>query len=223
MPAAQAAPRLGEQNKVARYLGPVCRLCRREGLKLFLKGERCYTDKCAIERRNYPPGAHGQARTRFSEFAIRLREKQKVRRIYGLMETQFKRYFEMAERMPGITGENLLVLLERRLDSMVYRLGFASSLAQARQIVRHGHIEVDNKPVTVPSYLLDVGEVVSVATRSRTKKVIVEAIEMSQRRGAPSWIALERDQFRGSMRALPARADLTMPVSEKLIVEHYSR
>ncbi len=163
MPAAQTAPRLGEQNKVARYLGPVCRLCRREGLKLFLKGERCYTDKCAIERRNYPPGAHGQARTRFSEFAIRLREKQKVRRIYGLMETQFKHYFEMAERMPGITGENLLVLLERRLDSMVYRLGFASSLAQARQIVRHGHIEVDNKPVTVPSYLLDVGEVVSVA------------------------------------------------------------
>ena len=163
MPAAQAAPRLGEQNKVARYLGAVCRLCRREGLKLFLKGERCFTDKCAIERRNYPPGAHGQARTRFSEFAIRLREKQKVRRIYGLMETQFKHYFEMAERMPGVTGENLLVLLERRLDSMVYRLGFASSLAQARQIVRHGHIEVDNKPVTVPSYLLDVGEVVSVS------------------------------------------------------------
>jgi small subunit ribosomal protein S4 len=129
----------------------------------------------------------------------------------------------MAERMPGITGENLLILLERRLDSMVYRLGFASSLAQARQIVRHGHIEVDNKPVTVPSYLLDVGEVVSVAGRSRSKKVIAEAIEMSQRRGAPSWIALERDQFRGSMRALPARADLTMPVSEKLIVEHYSR
>ena len=138
-------------------------MCRREGLKLFLKGERCYTDKCAIERRNYPPGAHGQARTRFSEFAIRLREKQKVKRIYRLLETEFAHYFEMAERMPGITGENLLVLLERRLDNVVYRLGFASSLAQARQIVRHGHIEVDNKPVTVPSYLLDVGQVVSVA------------------------------------------------------------
>lgn len=208
---------------MARYLGPVCRLCRREGLKLFLKGERCFTDKCAIERRNYPPGAHGQARTRFSEFSIRLREKQKVRRIYGLMETQFRRYFEQAERMPGITGENLLVLLERRLDSVVYRLGFASSLAQARQLVRHGHIEVDGKAVTVPSYLLDVGELVSIAQKSRSKKVIVEAIEMSQRRGVPAWIALERDQFRGSMRALPARADLTMPVSEKLIVEHYSR
>lgn len=208
---------------MARYLGPVCRLCRREGLKLFLKGERCYTDKCAIERRNYPPGAHGQSRTRFSEFSIRLREKQKVRRIYGLMETQFKRYFEMAERMPGITGENLLVLLERRLDAVVYRLGFASSLAQARQIVRHGHIQVDGKSVTVPSYMLGIGQVVSIPEKSRSKKVIVEAIEMSQRRGAPSWITLERDQFRGSMRALPARADLTMPVSEKLIVEHYSR
>ncbi len=208
---------------MARYLGPVCRLCRREGLKLCLKGERCYTDKCASERRNYPPGAHGQARTRFSEFAIRLREKQKVRRIYGLMETQFKHYFEMAERMPGITGENLLVLLERRLDSVVYRLGFASSLAQARQVVRHGHIQVDGRTVTVPSYLLELGEMVSVAVGSRTKKVIVEAIEMSQRRGTPGWIALERDQFRGSLRSLPVRADLTMPVSEKLIVEHYSR
>ena len=131
------------------------------------------------------------------------------------METQFTHYFEMAERMPGITGENLLVLLERRLDSMVYRLGFASSIAQARQIVRHGHIEVDNKPVTVPSYLLDVGEVVSVVSSSRTKKVIVEAIEMSQRRGSPSWMTLERDQFRGSMRALPTRADLTMPDQRK--------
>ena len=208
---------------MARNLGPVCRLCRREGLKLFLKGERCYSDKCAIERRNYPPGAHGQARTRFSEFAIRLREKQKVKRIYGLMETQFAAYFTAAERMDGITGENLLVLLERRLDNIVYRLGFASSLAQARQVVRHGHIQVNAKKVTIPSTMVEVGDVISVSEASRTKKVIVEAIEMSQRRGAPSWIALERDQFRGSMRALPARADLTMPVSEKLIVEHYSR
>ena len=208
---------------MARYLGPVCRLCRREGLKLFLKGERCFTDKCAIERRNYPPGAHGQARTRFSEFAIRLREKQKVRRIYRLMEKQFKQTFDTAERMSGITGENLLVLLERRLDSVVYRLGFGSSLAQARQVVRHGHIQVNGKPVTVPSYLLEIGEMVSVAPGSRNKKVIVEAIEMSQRRGAPPWLAIERDQFRGSLRALPARAELTMPISEKLIVEHYSR
>jgi len=208
---------------VARNLGPVCRLCRREGLKLFLKGERCYSDKCAIERRNYPPGAHGQARTRFSEFAIRLREKQKVKRIYRLLEKQFAHYFDVAERMPGITGESLLVLLERRMDNLVYRLGFASSLAQARQLVRHGHFEVNGKKVTIPSYLVAVGEVVSITEKSRTKKVIQEALEMSQRRGVPPWIALERDQFRGSMRSYPARADLTMPISEKLIVEHYSR
>jgi small subunit ribosomal protein S4 len=198
-------------------------MCRREGLKLFLKGERCYTDKCAIERRNYPPGAHGQARTRFSEFAIRLREKQKVKRIFGLLETQFARYFTMAERMPGITGENLLVLLERRLDNVIYRLGFATSLAQARQLVRHGHFEVNGRKQTIPSYLVKVGEVVSIAEKSRTKKVIQEAIELAQRRGVPPWIALEREQFRGSLKSLPARADLTMPISEKLIVEHYSR
>jgi len=198
-------------------------MCRREGLKLFLKGERCYTDKCAIERRNYPPGVHGQARTRFSEFAIRLREKQKVKRIYGLLETQFARYFTLAERMPGITGENLLVLLERRLDNVAYRLGFASSLAQARLLVRHGHIEVNGKIVNVPSYLVEVNQVVSVTEKSRQKKVIVEAIELSQRRGAPPWITLEREQFRGFLRSLPARGDLTMPINEKLIVEHYSR
>jgi small subunit ribosomal protein S4 len=208
---------------VARNLGPVCRLCRREGLKLFLKGERCYTDKCAIERRNYPPGAHGQARTRFSEFSIRLREKQKVKRIYGVLEKQFAHYFELAERMPGITGENLLVLLERRLDNVVYRLGFASSLAQARQLVRHGHIEVDGKPVTIPSYLLALNQVVSIGEKSRQKKVVVDAIELAQRRGVAPWIQLEREQFRGSLKSLPARADLTMPISEKLIVEHYSR
>jgi small subunit ribosomal protein S4 len=208
---------------VARNLGPVCRLCRREGLKLFLKGERCYSDKCAIERRNYPPGAHGQARTRFSEFAIRLREKQKVKRIYRLLEKQFAHYFEVAERMPGITGESLLVLLERRLDNVIYRLGFASSLSQARQLVRHGHFEINGKKVTIPSYLVAVGEMVSITEKSRIKKVIVEALEMSQRRGVPPWIALERDQFRGSLRSYPARTDLTMPISEKLIVEHYSR
>ncbi len=208
---------------MARNLGPVCRMCRREGLKLFLKGERCYTDKCAIERRNYPPGAHGQARTRFSEFSIRLREKQKVKRIYRLLEKQFAHYFELAERMPGITGENLLVLLERRMDNVVYRLGFASSLAQSRQLVRHGHFEVNGRKVTVPSYLVATGEVVSITEKSRNKKVIQEALEMSPRRGIPPWILLERDQFRGSLRAYPARAELTMPISEKLIVEHYSR
>ena len=208
---------------MARYSGPVCRLCRREGLKLFLKGERCYSDKCAIERRNYPPGAHGQGRVRFSEYAIRLREKQKVKRIYRLVETQFAHYFQAAERMPGITGENLLSLLERRLDNVVYRLGFANSRAQARTLVRQGHFQVNSKSVDVPSFLVDLNDVISVAEPSRTKKVIVEAVELSQRRGAPSWLAIERDQFRGSVRAMPQRADLTMPISEKLIVEHYSK
>ena len=225
MPSAEAAPRLTSRKgqPVARNLGPVCRLCRREGLKLFLKGERCFSDKCAIERRNYPPGAHGQSRTRFSEFAIRLREKQKVKRIYGLLEKQFAHYFELAERMPGITGENLLALLERRLDNVVYKLGFASSLAQGRQLARHGFFQVNGKVVTVPSYLLEVGDVISINEKSRQKKVIVEAIEMTQRRGVPPWLALEREQFRGTFKALPVRADLTMPISEKLIVEHYSR
>jgi len=176
---------------VARYLGPVCRMCRREGLKLFLKGERCYTDKCAIERRNYPPGAHGQGRARFSEFAIRLREKQKVKRIYRLLETEFAHYFDVAERSSGITGENLLVLLERRLDNLVYRLGFANSRSQARQMVRHGHIAVAGKVVNLPSYLVEVGQVVSVAEPSRQLKAITEAIELSQRRGTPPWILLE--------------------------------
>lgn len=208
---------------MARNLGPVCRLCRREGLKLFLKGERCFTDKCAIERRNYPPGVHGQARSRFSEFAIRLREKQKVKRMYGLLEAQFARYFNLAERMPGITGENLLVLLERRIDNVAYRLGFASSLAQSRQLVRHGHFQINGRTVNVPSYLVKVNEVLSVAEASRQKKVIHEAMEMAQRRGLPPWMTLEREQFRGWLKAFPVRADLTMPVSEKLIVEHYSR
>ncbi len=208
---------------MARYLGPVCRLCRREGLKLFLKGERCYTDKCAIERRNYPPGAHGQARTRFSEFAIRLREKQKVRRIYGLLEKQFADSFDHAERTEGITGENLLVLLERRLDNVVHRLGFAGSPAQARQLVRHGHFQVDGRTVTIPSYLVEVNQTVSIAEKSRSKKVILDAIELAQRRGVPPWMNLEREQFRGALKMLPSRADLTMPISEKLIVEHYSR
>src|SRR5579885_1515866 len=208
---------------MARYLGPVCRMCRREGLKLFLKGERCYTDKCAIERRNYPPGAHGQGRARFSEFSIRLREKQKVKRIYRLLETEFPHYFDLAERMPGITGENLLVLLERRLDNVAYRLGFANTRSQARQLVRHGHIAVNGKVVNLPSYLVAVGQEVSVAEGSRQVKTITEAIELSQRRGTPPWNALEREQFKGSLRTLPARADITIPISEKLIVEHYSK
>jgi len=208
---------------VARHTESVCRLCRREGMKLFLKGDRCFKDKCAIERRNYPPGQHGRRRSKLLGYGIQLREKQKVKRIYGLVEKQFAHYFELAERMSGITGENLLVLLERRLDNVVYRLGFSSSLAQARQLVRHGHIEVNGRAVTIPSYLLEVNQTVSIGEKSRPKKVVVEAIELAQRRGVPPWMTLEREQFRGALKALPARADLTMPISEKLIVEHYSR
>lgn len=209
---------------MARYIGPTCKLARREGADLSLKSPaRAIDSKCKLEQKPGQHGAAGARRGRVSDYGVQLREKQKVKRIYGLMETQFAAYFEMAERMDGITGENLLVLLERRLDNVVYRLGFASSLAQARQVVRHGHIHINGKKVTIPSTLVEVGSVISVAEASRTKKVIVEAIEMAQRRGVPPWMALEREQFRGSLRSLPARAELTMPISEKLIVEHYSR
>ena len=209
---------------MARHREAVCRLCRREGQKLFLKGLRCFTEKCAIEKRNFVPGQHGQARRpKMVGYGVQLREKQKVKRTYGLLERQFRSYFEKAVRMKGPTGSNLVIMLERRLDNVVYRLGFASSLAQARQLVRHGHIEVGGKPVTIPSFLLGVNQVVSIGEKSRQKKVIVEAIELAQRRGVPPWMLLEREQFRGSLNAMPARADLTMPISEKLIVEHYSR
>ena len=208
---------------MARYTGPVCRLCRREGLKLFLKGERCYTDKCAIERRNYPPGEHGQGRSKFSEYAVQLREKQKVKRIYRLMERQFHRYFGMAEKAREITGEKLLLLLEQRFDNMIYRMGFATSRAEARQLVRHGHFQVDGRTVDIPSYLLKPGQVVSVGERSRSVARILEALEQAERRGVPDWLEVQREAFSGRVRALPTRADLTMPINEKLVVELYSK
>jgi small subunit ribosomal protein S4 len=208
---------------LARYTDSVCRLCRREGLKLFLKGERCYTDKCAIERRNYPPGEHGQGRSKFSEYAIQLREKQKVKRMYGLLEKQFRRYFTMAEKARGITGETLLLLLERRLDNMVYRMGFATSRAEARQLVRHGHFLIDGKKVDVPSYLLRPGQAVVVREKSRSVARIVEALEQAERRGVPDWLEVQRDAFTARVKALPTRADLTMPINEKLVVELYSK
>jgi small subunit ribosomal protein S4 len=208
---------------VARYTGAVCRQCRREGLKLFLKGERCYTDKCAIERRNYPPGEHGQARPKFSEYSIQLREKQKLRRIYGVLEGQFRRYFQMADRGRGVTGETLLQLLERRLDNIVYRLGFATSRAEARQLVRHGHFRVNGKKVDVPSYLVRSGDTVSVRERSREIARIREALELAQRRGVPEWLEINAEAFSGTIKALPQRADLTMPINEKLVVELYSK
>jgi small subunit ribosomal protein S4 len=208
---------------LARYTESVCRLCRRENLKLFLKGERCYTDKCAIERRNYPPGQHGQGRPKFSEYSIQLREKQKVKRIYGLVESQFRRTFDQASRIKGITGETLLVFLERRLDNVTYRLGFASSRAEARLLVRHGHILVNGKRVNIPSYQVRVGDVVSVKEQSRQMARVLTAMEGVQRRGVPEWAELDRDNCSGRIKILPTRSDITMPINEKLIVELYSK
>jgi small subunit ribosomal protein S4 len=208
---------------LARYTDSVCRLCRRENLKLFLKGERCYTDKCAIERRNYPPGQHGQARPKFSEYSIQLREKQKVKRIYGLLENQFRRTFAAAARTKGITGEALLVLLERRLDNVTYRLGFASSRAEARSLVRHGHVLVNGKKINIPSYSVRVSDVISVKEPSRQMGRVLTAMEAVQRRGVPEWAELDRDNFTGRIKLLPSRSDITMPINEKLIVELYSK
>ena len=208
---------------MARNTDSVCRMCRREGMKLFLKGERCFTDKCAIERRNYPPGQHGQGRHKFSEYSVQLREKQKVKRIYGVFEAQFRRYFSLAERSKGVTGETLLTTLERRLDNIVFRLSFANSRAEARQLVRHGHFKVNGRKVTIPSFLVNVGDKITVRERSQKVARIVEALELSQRRGVPDWLDIDREGFTGSVKMLPQRADLTMPINERLIVELYSK
>ena len=208
---------------MARYNQSVCRLCRRENLKLYLKGERCYSDKCAIDRRAYPPGQHGQGRVKFSNYGLQLREKQRVKRMYGVLENQFRNFFEKAERMKGITGTNLLLLLERRLDNLVYRLGFANSRNEARQLVRHSHFLVDQKKVSIPSYVVKVGGVIELREKSRKIARISEALESVARRGIPSWLELEKDQFRGRLVSLPAREDLTMPIKEQLIVELYSK
>lgn len=208
---------------MARYTESVCRLCRRENMKLFLKGERCYTDKCAIERRNYPPGQHGQGRPKFSEYSLQLREKQKVKRMYGLLENQFRRTFAEAARTKGITGETLLILLERRLDNVVYRLGFASSRAEARTLVRHGHVLVNGKRVNIPSFSVRVGDVVSVKESSRQIGRVLSSMEGAQRRGVPDWAEIDRDACSGRIKILPSRSDITMPINEKLIVELYSK
>ena len=208
---------------MARYTESVCRLCRRENLKLFLKGERCYTDKCAIERRNYPPGQHGQGRQKFSEYSIQLREKQKVKRIYGLLEKQFRRTFTEAARIKGITGETLLALLERRLDNVAYRLGFASSRAEARTLVRHGHVLINGRKLNIPSYTVRVGDLVSIKESSRQLGRVQTAMEGAQRRGIPDWAEVDREAVSGRIRLLPSRSDITMPINEKLIVELYSK
>lgn len=208
---------------MARYTGPCCRLCRRENMELFLKGERCFTDKCAIKRRNYPPGQHGQARIKVSNYGTQLREKQKVRRIYGILEKQFRGYFEKADRMKGVTGENLLSLLEMRLDNVVYRLGFASSRSEARILVRHCHFKVNGKKVNIPSYQVKVGDTVELREKSRSINVINEALEAVVRRGIPQWLELDKENFKGLVKVKVAREDLTTPIQEQLIVELYSK
>lgn len=192
-------------------------------MKLFLKGSRCYSEKCAVDRRGYPPGQHGQARPRISEYSTQLREKQKLKRIYGVLEQQFRRYFHKAERMKGITGQNLLVLLERRLDNIVYRLGFASSRREARQLVKHRHFLVNGRVVDVPNYLVKEGDVVEVRSTSRDILAIQRGLASLETRGLPSWLELEKAQYRGKMRAFPTKEDLALPVNEQLVVEHYSR
>ena len=208
---------------MARNTKSVCRLCRRENLKLFLKGERCYTEKCAIDRRNYAPGQHGQNRRKFSDYGAQLREKQKVKRLYGLLENQFRNTFKEADRQKGITGEILLSLLERRLDNAVYRLGFANSRNEARQLVRHNHFIVNHSRVNIPSYLVKPGDVIELREKSKKVVRILEALEGVARRGVPQWLELDKEQMKGSVKGLPAREEITIPIQEKLIVELYSK
>lgn len=208
---------------MARYTGAACRLCRRENLKLFLKGDRCYSEKCAFDRRSFPPGQHGQRRTKVSDYGIQLREKQKVKRMYGLTENQFHLTFEKADSQKGVTGTNLLVLLERRMDNIIFRLGFANCRNQARQLVRHGHFLVNGRRVDIPSALVKVGDKVSVKESSRSKAVIAESLEAAVRRGMPQWLELNKEQFTGTVKAYPMREELTMPMQEQLIVELYSK
>ena len=209
---------------MARYVGPVCRLCRREGMKLFLKGERCYTEKCAIEKRNFPPGQHGKTRkAKLAGYGLQLREKQKVKRIYGVLEDQFRRYFETAERARGITGVTLLQLLERRLDNVVYRLGLATSRPQARQLVRHGHFLVNGKKVDIPSYSVEEGDVITVLSRSQKNSTIEHAMEEVKGRGIPDWLSFDPGSISGRVVSTPTREQINLPVQEQLIVELYSK
>jgi len=211
---------------LARYIGPVCRQCRREGMKLFLKGERCHSEKCAIERRNVPPGQHGRRRRRpkIIGYGLQLREKQKARRAYGVLERQFRRYYEKAAKMKGITGENLLSMLERRLDNTIYRLGFGTSRNQARQLVRHGHILVNGRKVNIPSYQVKLNDVIEVKEKSRKNPTILNALEATAHTPCPSWLEVERDALRGRVIGLPKREELVqIQLNEQLIVELYSK
>ncbi|MFQ5596619.1 MAG: 30S ribosomal protein S4 [Nitrospiria bacterium] len=207
---------------MARYIGPACRLCRREGTKLFLKGTRCFSEKCAVDRRGYPPGQHGQARSRVSEYRTQLREKQKLKRIYGLLERQFRHYFYKADRKKGVTGENLLVLLESRLDNVIYRLGFAASRKQSRMLVRQNHFAVNGRTVNIPSFLVKIGTVIEVRDKSRSLLPIQSALEVSGGR-TPEWLELDQAHFRGEVKTFPTKEEIGLPVNEQLVVELYSR
>jgi small subunit ribosomal protein S4 len=209
---------------MARYIGPVCKLCRREGNKLYLKGERCFTDKCAVTRRPYPPGQHGQARIKLSEYGLRLREKQKMRRIYGLLEQQFSRYYSTAAHLPGRSGEEMLGLIERRLDNVVYRMGFASSRAQGRQLVRHSHILVNGKHVNIPSFRVSPEDKVQIHERSQKIGYIAAALAAAENRQRPSWVEVDKGAFTGTVKTMPVRDELNEPmIREQYVVEYYSR
>ena len=209
---------------MARYTDSVCRICRRENLKLFLKGDRCYSDKCAFDRRGYPPGQHGQRRGRkTSDYGIQLREKQKVKRMYGLSEKQFRLFFARADRQKGVTGTSLLIALERRLDNVVYRLGFVNSRAQGRHFVKHNHFIVNGKKVNIPSFLVKISDVVEVRDKSHKIQAIGDALDAVVRRGVPQWLDLEKDNKKGVVKGFPVREDLTMPMQEQFIVELYSK
>jgi len=212
---------------MARYTGPVCKLCRREGMKLFLKGEKCYTDKCPFERRSYPPGEHGKQasfqRRRASDYTLQLRAKQQTRRIYGVLEAQFRRYMDSAKRLEGLTGQNLVILLERRLDNVVYRLGLADSRAQARQLVQHGHFLVNGRMTNVPSYLVKANDLINVRPESLHKRYFRDRRELLGQREVPAWLSLNEDNLAGRILALPTRQEIDVPVDEQMIVEFYSR
>ncbi len=209
---------------MARNVGAACRRCRRENIKLYLKGDRCYSDKCSFERRAFAPGQHGQARfKKVSDYALQLREKQKVKSLYGMLEGQFRIFFAKADKQKGVTGENLLSMLERRLDSAMFRLGFASSRNQSRQLVRHNHVLVNGKRVNIPSFQVSVGDEISIREKSRANTLMVESLEAVARRGVPSWLELDKDNFKATVKALPNRDEITMPIQEQLIVELYSK
>jgi small subunit ribosomal protein S4 len=215
--------RRGGEYNVARYTAAQCRLCRRETEKLFLKGDRCFTEKCAVERRQYPPGQHGQRRSKISDYGMQLREKQKVKNMYGILERQFRRYFREAERKKGVTGEVLLQLLETRLDNIVYRMGFASNRNSARQLVTHGHFRVNGRRVNIPSYHLKVGDVVEVKEASRESGMINDSISKVEQRGMLSWLEMDFQNFKGTLLQIPSREEIPVTAQEQLIIELYSK